>query len=262
MISRFTALAFLTAIAVSSGGCSTSSKLAEPPDYNLSDGDYLTEREFKDLSRDEALAYCQELEQEIDIENDNAALTGESIAEVERDLAELRGRLDSARGGTGALETTIAELEGVRRPSAPADATAPPSVAADSYLVVPGDWLSTIAAKERIYGNWREWRRIFEANRDRIRNPDLIFPGQVLAIPRDETGAAPPDPSTSEVARVRNEDRAAPGTRHALRSGETIRILAEQAYGSREEWKRIWDANRDAIPNPDQVQVGLLVSIP
>jgi nucleoid-associated protein YgaU len=29
-----------------------------------------------------------------------------------------------------------------------------------------------------------QWRRIFEANRDQIKNPDLIRPGQKLRIPR------------------------------------------------------------------------------
>ncbi len=36
---------------------------------------------------------------------------------------------------------------------------------------------------ERYYGNPRLWRRIYEANRDTIRNPHLIKPGQALKIP-------------------------------------------------------------------------------
>ena len=49
------------------------------------------------------------------------------------------------------------------------------------YVVVAGDSLSKIAKRE--YGSASEWTRIHEANRDQIKNPDLIFPGQKLKIP-------------------------------------------------------------------------------
>ena len=50
-----------------------------------------------------------------------------------------------------------------------------------TYTVVAGDSLSKIAKK--IYGDGRRWKEIFEANKDTIKNPDLIHPGQVLKIP-------------------------------------------------------------------------------
>jgi nucleoid-associated protein YgaU len=50
-----------------------------------------------------------------------------------------------------------------------------------TYTVVAGDSLSKIA--KRFYGDANQWRRIFEANRDKISNPDLIHPGQVLRVP-------------------------------------------------------------------------------
>ncbi|TMQ46941.1 MAG: LysM peptidoglycan-binding domain-containing protein [Candidatus Eisenbacteria bacterium] len=50
-----------------------------------------------------------------------------------------------------------------------------------TYTVKKGDNLSKIARE--IYGNADEWQRIFEANRDRIEDPDLIEPGQKLKIP-------------------------------------------------------------------------------
>jgi nucleoid-associated protein YgaU len=50
-----------------------------------------------------------------------------------------------------------------------------------TYTVKKGDSLSKIAKAH--YGDAREWPRIFEANRDRIKNPDLIQPGWVLTIP-------------------------------------------------------------------------------
>ena len=47
--------------------------------------------------------------------------------------------------------------------------------------MVSGDSLSKIAKHQ--YGDAAKWHAIYEANRDKIKNPDLIHPGQVLTIP-------------------------------------------------------------------------------
>ena len=52
---------------------------------------------------------------------------------------------------------------------------------ARTYTVVSGDTLSKIAKRE--YGSAEKWHAIYEANRDKIKNPDLIHPGQVLTLP-------------------------------------------------------------------------------
>jgi nucleoid-associated protein YgaU len=65
---------------------------------------------------------------------------------------------------------------------ASASQPAPEAAAAPrTYTVQPGDSLSIIAKK--IYGNANEYHKIFEANRDKIKDPNLIHPGQTLTIP-------------------------------------------------------------------------------
>ena len=64
--------------------------------------------------------------------------------------------------------------------TAPKPAT-PAAPAEQIYTVVAGDSLSKISKK--LYGDANQWKRIFEANRDQIQNPDLIHPGQKLKIP-------------------------------------------------------------------------------
>jgi len=49
------------------------------------------------------------------------------------------------------------------------------------HEVAKGDTLSKIA--EKYYGDPSLYRKIFEANRDRIKNPDLIQVGWKLRIP-------------------------------------------------------------------------------
>lgn len=68
-------------------------------------------------------------------------------------------------------------------PRAQADGDSSPSDAASTYtyLVVKGDSLSTIASGQ--YGDAQKWRRIYEANRDLIDDPNLIYAGQQLRIP-------------------------------------------------------------------------------
>lgn len=57
----------------------------------------------------------------------------------------------------------------------------PPPAPARRYTVVRGDCLWTIAG--RFYGNPFLWPRIFDANRNQIRDPHWIFPSQVFVIP-------------------------------------------------------------------------------
>ena len=52
-----------------------------------------------------------------------------------------------------------------------------------TYTVAKGDNLSKIAS--HFYGS-QDWKRIFDANRDQLDDPDKIFPGQVLRIPARE----------------------------------------------------------------------------
>jgi len=52
-----------------------------------------------------------------------------------------------------------------------------------NYTVVRGDHLWGIARKKEHYGNPFAWPVIYRANRDQIKNPDLIFPKQVFKIP-------------------------------------------------------------------------------
>ena len=55
------------------------------------------------------------------------------------------------------------------------------SSASKTYTVQPGDSLSKIA--KQFYGNANDYNRIFEANRDKLNDPNKIQAGQELVIP-------------------------------------------------------------------------------
>jgi LysM repeat protein len=54
----------------------------------------------------------------------------------------------------------------------------------ESYVVKKGDCLWSIAKLKGIYSDPFLWPVIYEANKDKIKNPNLIYPGQKLVIPR------------------------------------------------------------------------------
>ncbi|WP_135506376.1 LysM peptidoglycan-binding domain-containing protein [Roseovarius aestuariivivens] len=120
---------------------------------------------------------------------DNAPITTSRIAEDGRwrsDLPEIDtgiytlriDEVDAEGNVTSRIETPFKrESDDVL---ASATATNQPIQA---VIVQPGYTLWGIS--RRNYGDGFQYVRIFEANRDRIRDPDLIYPGQLFSIPQD-----------------------------------------------------------------------------
>ena len=55
----------------------------------------------------------------------------------------------------------------------------------DTKLIIRGDNLWRIS--EATYGLGKRYTVIFGANRDKIRDPDLIFPGQIFVLPKSRS---------------------------------------------------------------------------
>ncbi len=55
----------------------------------------------------------------------------------------------------------------------------------DNYTVIPGDCLWLIASYLSIYSDAKRWPDIYEANKDKISDPDLIYTNQEFVIPHD-----------------------------------------------------------------------------
>ena len=56
-----------------------------------------------------------------------------------------------------------------------------PAVEVEYYTIVSGDSLSMIAKVH--YGSAMDYTKLFEANREVIKDPDRIYPGQKIRIP-------------------------------------------------------------------------------
>jgi nucleoid-associated protein YgaU len=101
---------------------------------------------------------------------------------VQDGVATLSGSADSAQ----AMEKAVllaGNIQGITEVKTD-NLTAPEATERVEYYVIKsGDTLSGIAAK--FYGKGSLYPRIFEANREVIKNPDLIYPGQKIRIPLD-----------------------------------------------------------------------------
>jgi nucleoid-associated protein YgaU len=113
------------------------------------------------------------------IETDNPGVKDLQVDFAQNEV-KLSGQADSAE----ALEKAVlmaGNVQGVKAVSA-AGVTAPPQTGKVEYYVIQkGDTLSAIA--KRFLGQASAYPKIFEANREVIKDPDLIYPGQKIRIP-------------------------------------------------------------------------------
>lgn len=115
------------------------------------------------------------------------AAAKQALANAEAAVKEARDLLakDDPQRALSRLEAAQADCTTARDLGNKAGIAAASRGKPDSYTVVRGDSLWKISGKEIIYKNSLMWPLIYKANRDKIRDPDLIYPKQVFAIPRN-----------------------------------------------------------------------------
>ncbi|WP_369162131.1 peptidoglycan-binding protein LysM [Candidatus Thiodiazotropha sp. LNASS1] len=115
------------------------------------------------------------------IESDNPGIKDLDVSFDDGKVV-LSGNAESAE----ALEKTVliaGNVQGVSEVTADA-VTAPQQQAkVEYYTIESGDTLSAIA--RRFLGKASDYPKIFEANREVIKDPNLIYPGQKIRIPLD-----------------------------------------------------------------------------
>lgn len=115
------------------------------------------------------------------IEENNPGLNNLEI-EVEDGIATIKGDTDDP----AALEKVIlmaGNTMGIEEVRADEVSAPTQTVNVQYYQILKGDSLWKIA--KEFYGNGNDYPKIFEANKEVIKDPDLIFPGQQIRIPMD-----------------------------------------------------------------------------
>lgn len=164
-----------------------------------------------------------------------------------------------------------------------------PVTAWKRHRVVDGDTLSSLA--QHYLKDASRWYEIYQLNQDELKDPDVLPIGAKIKVPEPQTDPVPPaaphpGPQTSlasdrwarpgepEVTQsIAPTVPVAPGTYGAARDrarGTTYRVrprdtlvdIARQFYGDGQRYREIYEANRDRIPDPNNLTAGIELVIP
>ncbi len=123
---------------------------------------YAAETKLKPEEAQKQIQYYTDLENQLKQQIENEKL------EIEALKGEIRGLEEKIQDLKAKIEELKAKLAEVY------------------YIVKWGDWLSKLAEYPNVYGKgqYRRWRDIYNANKNLIKDPDLILPGWKLKIPK------------------------------------------------------------------------------
>lgn len=175
----------------------------------------------KPMTEEEAQAKIQELQKE--------------LSSLDAEVKSLQARYDELYSKELKLDKKIenlrSEVENLK-----AEIAKYPS----EYTVKKGDYLAKIAGMRYIYNNPKAWPRIYRANRDKIKDPNLIYPGWVLKIPHG---------IVKQITVI---------------PGDCLWKIAgfSWIYDNPLEWPKIYEANKDKIKDPDLIYPGQVLDIP
>ncbi|MGE5179869.1 MAG: LysM peptidoglycan-binding domain-containing protein [Bacteroidota bacterium] len=148
-------------------------------------GDYYSDQEFRKLNKEQREEYCNDLANQDSLYLDDIREGAAELADAQARRGGLARAADSLLAEAQAREQNIRTLLAARGAGGGrgrGGQSAHPAAA--RYNVRPGDSLWRISKSESVYGEGAEWRRIYESNRGAVKDPDLIYPGQELSIPR------------------------------------------------------------------------------
>ena len=155
-----------------------------------------------------------------------------------------------------------------------------PAPVVQTYVVKKGDTLSGIS--QNVYGSYRHWKKILEANRDILRNEYSLRIGMKLTVPpvapvpvrSAATGPSEEGPTVrgnlaklssriAETIKSRTEQAlSGPARAYTVARGDTLSSISRRFYGSPGNWKKIHEANTRAVPNANVLKPGTKLLIP
>ncbi|MEE8597602.1 MAG: LysM peptidoglycan-binding domain-containing protein [bacterium] len=156
----------------------------------------------------------------------------EELLALQAQLAEAEAKIAEFEAEVGALRLEVAELEASRD-----ELISKLNELKETwkicqygrYKVIEDDWLSKIASMRKVYHEGSKWPMIYEANKDKIKNPNLIYPGWVLLIPYLDNYSVIP--------------------------GDCLWLIASylSIYSDSKKWPEVYEANKDKIKDPDLI---------
>jgi len=198
---------------------------------DVSKFEYYSEDEFAKLSNSQKEQYCSDLETVRNRVQEELTLAQEDLVATRKEIDGLRNQITPVEKEILRLEADIRTLTGQ---------IAQLERLPQEYTVKEGDCLSIIADRDDIYAAASKWPRIYRANLDKIEDPVWIYPNMVLTIPRQLP------------------------TEHRVAPFETLEMIAGywEVYGDPTQWTRLYEANRDKVSDPTNLEPNIVLTIP
>lgn len=106
-------------------------------------------------------------------------------------------------------------------------------VYARSYTVTDGDTLKSLAKK--FYGKSSKWKKIYNANKDKLTSSKQLKKGMKLQIP---------------------------AINYTVKKGDTIKSIAKKYFGANSKWKQIYQVNQDVVSPSLKLKAGQKLVLP
>ena len=124
------------------------------------------------------------------------------------------------------------------------------SVVETNYEVVANDSLWKIA--EDKYNNGFAWTEIAKANN--LTKPYQIDIGQKLIIPEIE--------KIEIVTTIENKETTIKSGEYKVVKNDCLWKIAVRAYGDGYQWTKIWQENKSKLWDPNELEIGMILTIP
>jgi nucleoid-associated protein YgaU len=160
------------------------------------------------------------------------------LAELEPQIDEWEGKVQPLRDQVDDLERRIAELERqINDLRAEINRLRNAGV---HHLILDGETLWGIAAVHYHYGDGTQWPKIYERNRDKISDPNMIYAGDTIIVP---------------IPMVNS---------YTVVEGDFLGKIAgyDVVYGDRGMWPQLYEGNRGKISNPNLIYPGQVLDVP
>ena len=172
--------------------------------------------------------------------------------------------VEVTQGRPQTVEGKLITLEGL---------TASPIAGVFVYVPAEGDTWTKLS--QRFYGSTRFQRSMMQDNEGYPLEPGrgiYVYADPSVVTERDAFEAQPardlpgssrPSGSGDVGEVVENDsDQGATHRSYTVQDGDTLSSIAYDHYGRASLWRRIWDANLDVLPNPDDLRVDQVLRIP
>jgi len=174
-------------------------------------------------------------------------ITFDHIESVPRPIVITKQVSGKAKKAAPSQETPLSAPFQAHRSATTAMASRTPT----TYTIETGDTFSTVAVK--IYGSEKQWADIAAANP--FIDPRRLQVGQAIRLPiRNDILNTNTHPTATPMSKV---------ITHIVRSGDSLSSIAHRYYDAADQWRIIYDTNRETIGhNPNRLRTGDVLEIP